>query len=95
MSKKFLQILFDEIKIVRIVCRHPVQVGNDKTEPCGAIIEIPLDKLPTVKKCPLCTHSLHQSAVLEDPFILLEKALAGFQGLSMDIEMSFILHDQE
>lgn len=87
------EILLSELTFVRIVCKHMVN-GRDEAKACDAVIEVPLDKLASVKKCPLCENLLKPVVDVatgeKEPFSQFVKALASLQKLNA-VEISFVL----
>src|SRR5437016_4882362 len=54
MSKNLLAFFLDDLKIVRVLCRHKM----DDQSLCGGIVEIPIEKLSKIQECPVCQRSL-------------------------------------
>ena len=54
MSKKLLSFLLSELKTVRVICKR--LLPGDK--PCGGIVEVTIERLGKMTKCPLCNGDL-------------------------------------
>lgn len=93
-ESRWREILLSELATIKIVCQHRVLVGNDY-QPCGAVVQVPLDKLAAVRKCSICENYLHpQRDRQEDPFLKLEPVLRELQQLS-GARLSFIVPLEE
>jgi hypothetical protein len=92
-ENKWTEIRLDELCTIRLVCQHQVSIDNQRTE-CGAIIEIPLDKLAYVRQCSMCGNLLHVPADDRlgeiDPFKQLGRVLAALVNLKT-AKVSFVV----
>jgi hypothetical protein len=59
MSRKLLAFLLSELKTVRITCNR--LYGKDRVA-CGGIVEVQIERLRHVGKCPLCQESFQRTA---------------------------------
>jgi hypothetical protein len=68
MSETLFKFLLSEVKLVRVTCRHKMDDGSE----CGGVVEVPIEKLAKVIKCPVCdNHYAHNYS----PFAVLGKNL--------------------
>jgi len=90
-DKQWREIPLDEICIVRLLCQHRQPENGKPDKLCGAVIEVPLEKLSLVKKCPVCTNTIQRHVPIgqHDPFDLLP-ALQALR-LIADVKISFVI----
>jgi len=98
MSKKILELLLQELKKVRIVCK-----GKRDGKPCGATFEIPMGSLkgffPEDKcRCPFCGQSFYpemEGLTFKNPFNPLAEAIEGLLAISGKATVTFVIEESE
>jgi hypothetical protein len=93
MSKHLLSFLLTELSTVRIICKGP------KDKPCGAVVEVPLEKLSTYfqnteRKCPYCENIIaisDQRGNSRDAFGPFRDAVENLKQCSENFEVEFII----
>jgi hypothetical protein len=89
-DEQWKEILLADLTTVRVVCRHRTQSGTG-THTCGAVMEIPVGQLASLKNCPLCENPLRPPAEPhEDPFRYFAPALQKIQKVGT-VKVSFVL----
>lgn len=62
MSEKLLRFVpLSELTTVRVICKHMIRVRKregEVNEQCGAVAEVPLERLVTITSCPCCGNTL-------------------------------------
>lgn len=67
MPETIRKIDLSELKVVQIICKHPSK--EREPTPCGTVIEVPIEKLTSLKICPSCEGKLLPiEEVGHDPF---------------------------
>jgi hypothetical protein len=96
MSKKYLELLIQELKSIRIACK-----GNRDGKPCQVIIEIPLECsdgfFPKDKcKCPWCEQSFYpqlEGISLKNPFNPLAEAIRCLLAIQDKVSVTFVVEE--
>jgi hypothetical protein len=88
MSKKLLEILLSELKIIRLVCAK---------QGCGGIAEIPIGKLISVPHlgCPVCGQSFNVNIPNEGfPLAILCQGINFLNAQSDKFQVQFVIPDE-
>ena len=98
MSEKLLKILLSELNTVRLVCQGKRQDGA----PCGATIEMPLDRLDSAFAmrcaCQFCGTPFAVSSpdgTAKSPFPELVAAFRNLNAISRNVRVEFVLPDKD
>lgn len=91
MPESIRKIDLSELRQVRIVCTYEKERG----QPCGTIIEVPIEKLKSLKSCPVCEVKLLPIIdVTADPFLILPKVFASIIA-TPNLKFSFVLTEDK
>ena len=98
MGERVMKVPLSELKLVRVVCK-----GTTGGGPCGAVFEMPLERLATtfrespqlaVWRCPFCKEEYHLSDPRGghlDPFAPFVKAALDLASLGDRLGVEFVL----
>ncbi len=96
MSKKYLELLIQELKKVRIACK-----GTRNGKPCGALIEVAVERLAGFFpvdgcKCPWCEQSFYpamEGLSVKNPFNSLAEAIGLLRSIQDKAEVTFVVDE--
>jgi hypothetical protein len=91
LGEKAVKLPLKEFSVVRVVCRH---------EYCGAVLEVPIDRLESALRsskgaCPVCGSSFLNPTGGEDFVSALAKAIKGLSSVSNRVESEFSVPEME
>lgn len=96
MSEKLLKFLLSELKTVRLVCQ-----GTVGGQPCGAVTEVPLERLLTITRqggdqCRICNTPFGifpKPGTAQDGFGPLAQAIIDLLAAKDRVQVEFVIPD--
>ncbi|HZY85540.1 MAG TPA: hypothetical protein VFE78_11970 [Gemmataceae bacterium] len=92
MSEKLIRFLLSELGTIRIICHNKVHPTGPE---CGGIVEVPLAKLGSVDKCPLCKEGFRGDTDSIDRFGDFALAVGRLKEQTERYGLEFVLPDDE
>jgi hypothetical protein len=88
MSETVLKILLKELRLVRLLCQRQKDGG-----PCGGVVEVPLQRLTSVKKCPVCAADMMPDLDKHDRLKDLAEAIGRLNDVDQTVTVEFVVRE--